>query len=59
MIELADPPLTRSRPGHRGRRHLENGLTTGILAVQAVWSVPWLRSFRYGPAEWAWRCLTC
>ena len=34
------------------------GLTIGILAVQAVWSVLWLRSFRYGPAEWAWRCLT-
>lgn len=34
------------------------GLTTAILVVQAVWSVLWLRSFRYGPAEWAWRCLT-
>jgi uncharacterized membrane protein YeiB len=34
------------------------GLTIGILVVQAVWSVLWLRSFRYGPAEWAWRCLT-
>lgn len=34
------------------------GLTIAILVVQAVWSVLWLRSFRYGPAEWAWRCLT-
>jgi uncharacterized membrane protein YeiB len=34
------------------------GLTVAILAVQAVWSGLWLRSFRYGPAEWAWRCLT-
>ena len=34
------------------------GLTVGILVAQAVWSVLWLRSFRYGPAEWAWRCLT-
>ncbi|MEH1166941.1 DUF418 domain-containing protein [Micromonospora sp. CPCC 205539] len=34
------------------------GLTVGILVVQAVWSVLWLRSFHYGPAEWAWRCLT-
>ncbi len=34
------------------------GLTVGIVVVQAVWSVLWLRSFRYGPAEWAWRCLT-
>ncbi|MEW1586972.1 DUF418 domain-containing protein [Micromonospora vinacea] len=34
------------------------GLTVGIIIVQAVWSVLWLRSFRYGPVEWAWRCLT-
>lgn len=34
------------------------GLTVAIIVVQAVWSVLWLRSFRYGPAEWAWRCLT-
>ncbi len=34
------------------------GLTVGIIVVQAVWSALWLRSFRYGPAEWAWRCLT-
>jgi uncharacterized membrane protein YeiB len=33
-------------------------LTTGIIVLQAVWSVLWLRRFRYGPAEWAWRCLT-
>jgi uncharacterized protein len=33
-------------------------LTVAILVVQAVWSTLWLRSFRYGPAEWAWRCLT-
>lgn len=34
------------------------GLTVGILAVQIVWSRAWLARFRYGPAEWAWRCLT-
>jgi uncharacterized membrane protein YeiB len=34
------------------------GLTIAIIVVQAVWSVLWLRTFRYGPAEWAWRCLT-
>ncbi|MFI5912170.1 DUF418 domain-containing protein [Dactylosporangium sp. NPDC051541] len=34
------------------------GLTVAILVVQAVWSTLWLRSFRNGPAEWAWRCLT-
>ncbi|MCR3721289.1 MULTISPECIES: DUF418 domain-containing protein [Prauserella salsuginis group] len=33
-------------------------LTVAILALQAVWSTLWLRSFRYGPAEWLWRCLT-
>jgi uncharacterized membrane protein YeiB len=33
-------------------------LTVGIIVLQAVWSVLWLRHFRYGPAEWAWRCLT-
>ncbi|WP_433221901.1 DUF418 domain-containing protein [Dactylosporangium sp. CS-047395] len=34
------------------------GQTVGILAVRAVWSTLWLRTFRYGPAEWAWRCAT-
>ncbi|WP_203900326.1 DUF418 domain-containing protein [Virgisporangium aliadipatigenens] len=34
------------------------GLTVGILVLQAAWSAWWLRRFRYGPAEWAWRCLT-
>ncbi|MFC7532391.1 DUF418 domain-containing protein [Actinoplanes sp. GCM10030250] len=34
------------------------GLTAGIIVVQAVWSRWWLRRFRYGPVEWAWRCLT-
>jgi uncharacterized membrane protein YeiB len=34
------------------------GLTIGILLVQAIWSNLWLRAFRYGPAEWAWRCAT-
>jgi uncharacterized membrane protein YeiB len=33
-------------------------LTVGIIVLQAVWSAVWLRRFRYGPAEWAWRCLT-
>lgn len=33
-------------------------LGTGILLVQAVWSRLWLRWFRYGPLEWAWRCVT-
>ncbi len=29
-----------------------------IGVVQAVLSIVWLRSFRYGPLEWVWRCLT-
>ncbi|XVQ10209.1 DUF418 domain-containing protein [Spirillospora sp. CA-255316] len=33
-------------------------LGAGILAVQAVFSHVWLGSFRYGPLEWAWRCVT-
>lgn len=30
----------------------------GIGVVQALLSHLWLRRFRYGPAEWAWRCVT-
>ena len=33
-------------------------LGAAILVVQAVWSPLWLRAFRYGPAEWIWRCVT-
>ncbi|MFB4315269.1 DUF418 domain-containing protein [Actinomadura sp. 21ATH] len=33
-------------------------LGIGILAAQAVFSGLWLRRFRYGPLEWAWRCVT-
>ena len=29
-----------------------------ILAGQLVFSMLWLTMFRYGPFEWAWRCLT-
>lgn len=29
-----------------------------IFGVQVVASRLWLRRFRFGPAEWAWRCLT-
>lgn len=27
-------------------------------AAMLAWSKPWLASFRYGPFEWLWRCLT-
>ena len=26
--------------------------------IQIIWSHIWLRYFRFGPLEWAWRCLT-
>jgi uncharacterized protein len=34
------------------------GLTVGILVAQALTSRWWLARYEYGPAEWAWRCLT-
>lgn len=33
-------------------------LAAGLLAGQWVFSTLWLRAFRYGPLEWAWRCVT-
>lgn len=30
----------------------------GMSAVQIVFSLLWLRAFRFGPLEWAWRSLT-
>lgn len=30
----------------------------GVWAIQLWWSPAWLERFRFGPAEWAWRCLT-
>lgn len=36
----------------------EIGLCAAILAVQIAWSRLWLGSFRYGPLEWVWRCVT-
>ena len=29
-----------------------------VWALQLWWSTAWLERFRFGPAEWAWRCLT-
>jgi uncharacterized protein len=34
------------------------GIVVVVFAAQAVFSAWWLRRFRYGPAEWAWRSLT-
>ena len=34
------------------------GLVAGVWAAQLVASRLWLRRFRFGPAEWAWRSLS-
>lgn len=34
------------------------GIVLAACAVQMIASVWWLRYFDFGPAEWAWRCLT-
>jgi uncharacterized protein len=34
------------------------GVAVLVFAVQAIASAWWLRLFRFGPAEWAWRSLT-
>jgi uncharacterized protein len=34
------------------------GVVTGIWIVQMIVSPLWLKYFRYGPLEWAWRSLT-
>ncbi len=34
------------------------GIVLAIYAAQIVFSVLWLRFFRFGPMEWAWRSLT-
>jgi uncharacterized protein len=32
--------------------------SAGGMALMLLWSRPWLDRFRFGPLEWAWRCLT-
>lgn len=34
------------------------GISLLIFAAQILFSVLWLRFFRYGPVEWLWRSLT-
>jgi uncharacterized protein len=34
------------------------GIAVAVFAAQACISAWWLRRYRYGPAEWAWRSLT-
>lgn len=33
-------------------------LAAAIVAVQVAGSTLWIKRFRYGPAEWVWRCVT-
>ena len=60
--------LTQTIIGIVVLRHLLDGvdLTRSMILLlivvvwiaQLLWSPAWLRTFRYGPAEWAWRCAT-
>lgn len=34
------------------------GLVVVFFAFQVAFSTLWLKAFRFGPAEWLWRCLT-
>lgn len=43
--------------GELGRMELY-GVALLMALAMLLWSEPWLRCFRYGPLEWAWRCLT-
>ncbi len=29
-----------------------------IWAIEIIWSVLWLRTYKFGPFEWLWRSLT-
>ncbi len=46
--------------GWHGRlqRHQVYYVVAAIWLVEIVWSPLWLRYFRFGPLEWAWRSLT-
>lgn len=33
------------------------GVVALVWAAILAWSLPWLKRYRQGPAEWAWRCL--
>lgn len=43
--------------GHLERYELYY-VVVAIWVVQLIWSPLWLRRFRFGPVEWAWRSLT-
>jgi len=42
----------------RYERHQLIWFVFAMWAVNLLWSPLWLRHYRYGPAEWAWRSLT-
>ncbi|MFQ5416378.1 MAG: DUF418 domain-containing protein [Myxococcota bacterium] len=46
--------------GLRGTLSLTEGLAVAlaVFSLQALAARHWLRWFRYGPVEWAWRCVT-
>jgi len=39
-------------------RHEVYFVVAAVWALQIIWSHLWLRYFRFGPLEWAWRSLT-
>lgn len=40
------------------QRHEIYYVVAGVWALQIIYSHAWLRYFRFGPMEWAWRSLT-
>lgn len=34
------------------------GVVLAVWAIMLAWSSAWLSRYRFGPLEWAWRCLT-
>jgi uncharacterized protein len=34
------------------------GIALGVFIAQALFSILWLKKYRFGPAEWLWRCLS-
>lgn len=39
-------------------RLFQMGFVLAVIGLQLWWSPIWLKSFRFGPAEWLWRSLT-
>lgn len=46
--------------GYYGKLTLEHVyfVATGLLVIQLIYSTLWFKWFKFGPIEWAWRCLT-